>query len=133
MLCFSIIAFAASIPTTDVVPSCECGSVCPAVHGCSPSRGARPGEICCELPGTASYSAYPPSTGPPRPCDQVAANAVGMPPEPSSTSHPSARNSSTYARADLYSRQAGSAKFQMRRQKSEYRFWLASIHATASA
>ena len=50
-------------------------------------------QICCELPGTASYSAKPPSTGAPLP--QRAAKAVGISPEASSTSQPSARSRST--------------------------------------
>ena len=59
----------------------------------TPARGARYGTACCELPGTASYSAYAPRTGPPSP--QRATKAVGISPEPSSTSQPSAFSSST--------------------------------------
>ena len=61
------------------------------------------------MPGTASYSAYMPMIGP-SPFDQSAAKAVGIPPEPCSTVKPSARRRSAYQAADLYSRQAGSAK-----------------------
>ena len=47
------------------------------------------------------------------PLFQTAQKAVGMPPEPSSTSKPSLRSRSTYQAADLYSRQAGSWKSQI--------------------
>src|SRR5438093_12692762 len=46
----------------------------------------------------------------PFPFSQIAQNAVGMPPLPASTSNPSLRKRSTYHSADLYSRQAVSAK-----------------------
>ena len=52
-----------------------------------------------QLPGTASYSAYMPMVGP-GPFVQCAQNAVGMPPEPSSTEKPSRFNRSTYQAAD---------------------------------
>jgi hypothetical protein len=55
--------------------------------------------------------------GPPSPA--TAWNAVGIPPEPSSTSNPSFSSSSQYAAADWYSRQAGSARSKIRRWNAE--------------
>ncbi len=69
------------------------------------------------MPGTASYSANPPITGFPSP--QTAQNAVGIPPLPSSTAHPSSLSSLTYAAADRYSLKAGSARRHISMWKSE--------------
>ena len=78
--------------------------------GCRRSACARerdPG--CCREPRRTPRRNR--SIGP-SPLDQVAQKAVGMPPDPSSTSNPSRRRRSTYQAADLYSRQAGSCRSQ---------------------
>ena len=57
MPCFSMAALAASAPTSEPMPSAECGSVWPPAKRERPLRGWRHGTAAWQLPGTASYSA----------------------------------------------------------------------------
>jgi hypothetical protein len=68
-------------------------------------------------------------TGPPEP--QLAAKAVGMPPEPSSTEKPARFSRSTYQAADWYSRQAVSPKSKMVRVQADSSGWMLSMQASA--
>ena len=69
----------------------------------------------------------------PGPFDHVAENAVGMPPEPSSTVKPSARSVFTYHSAERYSRQAVSARCQIWAFHADQRAWFSSTQRNASA
>src|SRR5438876_151453 len=69
----------------------------------------------------------------PLPFSQIAQNAVGIPPLPGSTSNPSPRKRPTYHSADLYSRQAVSAKSQMFQCHSDHSRQRASIQDSAVA
>jgi hypothetical protein len=113
------------------MPSAECGSVWPGAKRAVPGRGASRVSAAWLFPGTASYSAYVIAVGPSR-CVQVALKAVGMPPLASSTVKPSSRSRATYQAQERYSRQAGSAKFQMVRVQSDRRSRCASTQAWAA-
>jgi hypothetical protein len=65
------------------------------------------------------------------PSPQTAQKAVGISPLPSSTVQPSSLRSLTYAAADLYSLNAGSAKFQISMWKSLSHCLLSSRKSSA--